>query len=113
MLFWWIFLLPALVADGRTLLRSAPQMCPIDNDNLLEVKLFVTDGNQCYNLCEENPDCEFFRLGNLFTLMYVYAYIGMMVFRSDASHILGSVKSRAIDRSTIQFWNFLDKGHST
>ena len=74
MLFWWIFLLPALVADGRTLLRSAPQMCPIDNDNLLEVKLFVADGNQCYNLCEENPDCEFFRWGNLFTLMYTYLY---------------------------------------
>ena len=27
--------------------------------------------------------------------------------------ILVTVKSRAVDRSTIQFWNFLAKGHST
>ena len=26
---------------------------------------------------------------------------------------LNTVKSRAVDRSTIQFWNFLAKGHST
>ena len=28
-------------------------------------------------------------------------------------HPLGTVKSRAVDQSTIQFWNFLAKGHST
>ena len=27
--------------------------------------------------------------------------------------IAKAVKSRAVDRSTIQFWNFLAKGHST
>ena len=26
---------------------------------------------------------------------------------------INTVKSRAVDRSTIQFWNFLAKGHST
>ena len=27
--------------------------------------------------------------------------------------LVHTVKSRAVDRSTIQFWNFLAKGHST
>ena len=31
-------------------------------------------------------------------------------FFGNGSH---TVKSRAVDRSTIQFWNFLAKGHST
>ena len=48
-------------ADSRSLLRSAPQMCPIDEENLIEVKLFVKDGNQCYNYCENNELCEYFR----------------------------------------------------
>jgi len=36
-------------------------MCPIDEENLIEVKLFVKDGNQCYNYCENNELCEYFR----------------------------------------------------
>ena len=49
------------IVDSRSLLRSAPQMCPIDEENLIEVKLFVKDGNQCYNYCENNIECEYFR----------------------------------------------------
>ena len=33
--------------------------------------------------------------------------------KSYASGTLYTVKSRAVDRSTIQFWDFLAKGHST
>ena len=54
-------ILTASSANGRTILRSAPQMCPIEDGNLLEVKLFVKDGNLCYDMCEKNRDCQFFR----------------------------------------------------
>ena len=60
----WFLLTLFGVGFGRSLLRSAPQMCPIDDGNLLEVKLFVKDGNKCYTLCELNADCQYFRLVN-------------------------------------------------
>ena len=50
-----------VAVDARSILRSAPQMCPIEDGNLLEVKLFVRDGNSCYDACERNPECQFFR----------------------------------------------------
>jgi hypothetical protein len=31
----------------------------------------------------------------------------------DWLFMICTVESRAVDRSTIQFWNFLAKGHST
>lgn len=54
------------LSDARTLLRSAPQMCPIDQGNLLDVQLFVKGGNECFNLCEKKEDCNFFRQALLF-----------------------------------------------
>lgn len=64
--FWFLLYFGGLTllagrGDSRSLLRSAPQMCPIDDGNLLEVKLFVKDGNKCYTLCELNAECQYFR----------------------------------------------------
>ena len=42
-------------------LRSAPQMCPIDDGNLVDVKLFIASDQECFRLCERAPDCSFFR----------------------------------------------------
>ena len=61
MIFLFFFHLFFVAASSRSLLRSAPQMCPIDEENLIEVKLFVQDGNQCYNFCENTNYCEYFR----------------------------------------------------
>ena len=54
-------------------------------------------------------------------LMICFLWDEKMIFRSKKKHFLGppkqiirhTVKSRAVDRSTIQFWNLLVKGHST
>ena len=37
----------------------------------------------------------------------------LKVSHENALKNINTVKSRAVDRSTIQFWNFLAKGHST
>ena len=39
--------------------------------------------------------------------------LGSVVRECSRLMNVSTVKSRAVDRSTIQFWNFLAKGHST
>ena len=48
-------------AWARSLLRDAPQLCPIDQGNLLDVQLFVQSANQCFDSCEKKEDCNFYR----------------------------------------------------
>jgi len=48
-------------ADARSLLKSAPQLCPIDLGNLLDVQLFVSSANQCFDSCEKKEDCNYYR----------------------------------------------------
>ena len=64
----WILLTVApLLAQCRLFspsvqfLRSAPQMCPIDDGNLVDVKLFIASDQECFRLCERASDCSFFR----------------------------------------------------
>jgi hypothetical protein len=49
------------VITAKSFLRKAPQMCPIEQGNLLDVQLFVKGGNECFNLCEKKDDCNYFR----------------------------------------------------
>ena len=50
-----------LFSPSVQFLRSAPQMCPIDDGNLVDVKLFIASDQECFRLCERAPDCSFFR----------------------------------------------------
>ena len=47
--------------DARNILRNAPQMCPIENGNLIDVKLFVADNEECFKHCEIEEQCRFYR----------------------------------------------------
>ena len=46
---------------ARNLLRSAPQICPIEFGNLIDVKLFVKDNEECFKHCEVNEHCRYYR----------------------------------------------------
>ena len=50
-----------LFSPSVQFLRSAPQMCPIDDGNLVDVKLFIASDQECFRLCERASDCSFFR----------------------------------------------------
>ena len=50
-----------LFSPSVQFLRSAPQMCPIDDGNLVDVKLFIAGEQECFRLCERTPGCSFFR----------------------------------------------------
>ena len=50
-----------LFSPSVPFLRSAPQMCPIDDGNLVDVKLFIASDQECFRLCERAPECSFFR----------------------------------------------------
>ena len=50
-----------LFSPSVQFLRSAPQMCPIDDGNLVDVKLFIAGEQDCFRLCERTPGCSFFR----------------------------------------------------
>ena len=50
-----------LIEARANLLRNAPQMCPIDDGNLIGILLFVTDSNECFEACERKEDCKYFR----------------------------------------------------
>ena len=50
-----------LFSPSVQFLRSAPQMCPIDDGNLVDVKLFIAGDQECFRLCERAPECSFFR----------------------------------------------------
>ena len=43
------------------LLLSAPEMCPIDDGNLIGILLFIEDSNACFEACERKDDCKYFR----------------------------------------------------
>ena len=50
------------VIDCRSnLLLSAPDMCPIDDGNLIGILLFIEDSNACFEACERKEDCKYFR----------------------------------------------------
>ena len=40
---------------------GAPQQCPIDNGNLIGIKLFVRSSQTCFNACELKEGCKYFR----------------------------------------------------
>ena len=52
---------PKLLEARANLLRNAPQMCPIDDGNLIRISLFVKDSNECFEACERKEDCKYFR----------------------------------------------------
>ncbi|XP_040571187.1 uncharacterized protein [Lepeophtheirus salmonis] len=62
---WTVFLLIASLPnflEGRNiLLKSAPQLCPIEDGNLIGVELFVEDEEECFKFCENSKECLFFR----------------------------------------------------
>ena len=52
---------PKLIDARANLLRSAPQICPIDDGNLIGIRMFIRDSNECFEACERKEDCKYFR----------------------------------------------------
>ena len=48
-------------SDASSQMSSAPQLCPIDHGNLIDVKLFVASEEQCFKLCEKQEGCHYYR----------------------------------------------------
>jgi hypothetical protein len=46
----------ALLSPSQSLpmMRTAPTECPLENGNLLDVHLFISDEAQCKQLCQAN-----------------------------------------------------------
>ncbi|TRY74923.1 hypothetical protein TCAL_07513 [Tigriopus californicus] len=57
----WVQCLVVIGVTGRNLMENAPQMCPIEHNNLIDVQLFVSDEEECFKLCEKSDKCKFFR----------------------------------------------------
>ena len=57
-----VFILgPGVIESRSNLLLSAPDMCPIDDGNLIGILLFIEDSNACFEACERKEDCKYFR----------------------------------------------------
>ena len=68
---------PELI-EGRThQLLSAPQMCPIDDGNVIGILLFIKDSNVCFEACERKEECRYFRYDINVTIYYFkyFSYI--------------------------------------
>ena len=54
--------LAALVplASAIPALRTAPEECPVQNGNLLDTILFVTNATECRDRCAAHDECLFF-----------------------------------------------------
>ena len=52
---------PGVIECRSNLLLSAPDMCPIDDGNLIGILLFIEDSNACFEACERKEDCKYFR----------------------------------------------------
>lgn len=59
--FAWVEFFMVIGVTGRNLMENAPQMCPIEHNNLIDVQLFVSDEEECFKLCEKSDKCKFFR----------------------------------------------------
>jgi hypothetical protein len=46
--------LAAKSALSLPMMRTAPTECPLENGNLLDVHLFISDEAQCKQLCQAN-----------------------------------------------------------
>ncbi len=55
--------------EARVLMRSAPLRCPIDNGNLIDVKLYVKDQQDCFKWCEVTDGCKFFRYAYMLVIL--------------------------------------------
>ena len=55
------FFASLIESSSGNYLRSAPQQCPIDNGNLIGIKLFVRNSQTCFNACEVKDGCRYFR----------------------------------------------------
>ena len=49
----------ALEASGASI-GTAPQKCPVQNGNLLDVDLFVESDSECAAKCEKNEKCFYY-----------------------------------------------------
>ena len=49
--------LAAQSALSLPMMRTAPTECPLENGNLLDVHLFISDEAQCKQLCQANEVC--------------------------------------------------------
>ena len=56
-----VLLGPGLIQGRTHLLLSAPQMCPIDDGNVMGILLFIKNSNSCFEACERKEDCRYFR----------------------------------------------------
>ena len=50
----YILALTAHSALALPMMRTAPMECPLENGNLLDVHLFISDEAQCKQLCQAN-----------------------------------------------------------
>ena len=53
----FVFYIVALTAHSALalpMMRTAPMECPLENGNLLDVHLFISDEAQCKQLCQAN-----------------------------------------------------------
>jgi hypothetical protein len=53
-LVFYIVALTAHSALALPMMRTAPMECPLENGNLLDVHLFISDEVQCKQLCQAN-----------------------------------------------------------
>eukprot|EP00095_Tigriopus_kingsejongensis_P003413 maker-scaffold1126_size61158-snap-gene-0.10 protein:Tk03413 transcript:maker-scaffold1126_size61158-snap-gene-0.10-mRNA-1 annotation:"microneme protein " len=55
--------LSLLVAGSRArnIMENAPIMCPIEDDNLIDVQLFTSGQKECAKECEKSDACKFYR----------------------------------------------------
>ena len=58
--------LPALqvvlitTALALPMMRTAPEECPLQDNNVLDVHLFVTSEDDCKQLCQDDEECVFY-----------------------------------------------------
>ncbi len=52
---------PRIIEARANFLRSAPQICPIVDGNLIGIRMFIRDSNECFEACERKEDCKYFR----------------------------------------------------
>jgi len=60
-------IVPLLIAtiiggvSSGPLVRSAPEECPLNDGNLLTVKLFIKDVDMCLQFCQSDPMCNYYQ----------------------------------------------------